>query len=80
MEDLTINEIDLNQLIDIAITNNNTEALYAFKSLVECMIAQHAYECECNNDQILDDWEIVHMQVIKKCLTKLIDKINRTLK
>lgn len=82
MEDLTINEIDLNQLIDTAIANNDKAALNAYRNIVRCMIDQHVYHCESYRDEIclLDDWELMHMRVIKKCLAKLIDKINKALK
>ena len=79
MENLTINELDLTQLIDAAITTNNKAALNAYKNIVQCMIEQHLYDCESCNDELclMDEWELTHMQVIKHCLDKLIDKINK---
>lgn len=81
MENLTINELDLTKLIDTAIATNNTAALNAYKSIVQCMIEQHEYDCESNNDELslMSSWELTHMQVIKQCLDKLIDKIDKAL-
>lgn len=81
MENLTINELDLTQLINTAITANDKAALNAYKNIVQCMITQHEYDCESNNDELclMDEWERTHMQVIKQCLDKLIDKIDKAL-
>ena len=81
MENLTINEIDLTQLIDSAISTDNKAALNAYKNIVQCMIEQHEYDCEAHNDELclMDEWELNHMRVIKQCLDKLIDKIDKAL-
>lgn len=81
MENLMINEIDLTKLIDAAIASKNKAALEAYKNIVQCMIEQHIYDCESCNDELclMDEWEITHMQVIKHCLDKLIDRIDKAL-
>lgn len=81
MENLTINELDLTKLIDTAIATNNKATLNAYKNIVQCMIEQHLYDCESCNDELclMSSWELMHMQVIKQCLDKLIDKIDKAL-
>lgn len=81
MENLTINELDLTQLINTAIATNNKEALNAYRNIVQCMLEQHLYDCESHNDELclMDEYELIHMQVIKQCLDKLINKIDNEL-
>lgn len=81
MIDLTIDSIDLIQLVTTAVVNNDKQALNTYKNIIECMIEKHDYECRAHNDELhlMEDHEITQMQLISYCLDKLITDINKAL-